>query len=325
MKEEEIRPKRIFDEFRRLAELDAEKYFGADGREHVCCPACGLNGLYSFTKHTFVYEECPACQTLFANPRPPVEAFSLFYRESESAKYVASTFYKETAEARREKIWRPKAKMLSEIIKRFGADQHDMVDVGGGYGIFAEEYGKISGKQVTVIEPGSALADACRGKGLKVIQGFLEDIGPGQLPDSPKVFVSFELFEHLHTPEKFLQHLGDLMLSGDMFIFTTLSGAGVDIQALWEDSKSVSPPHHLNFFNPKSARILLERAGFDVLQTSTPGKLDIDILYNNQQYIKDRFWRTFIIQSGENERQAMQSFIAENGLSSHMLVVCRKP
>lgn len=324
MKEEDIRPQKIFDEYLRLAESDTQKYFNASERYPVACPACGLYGHYSFAKHGFIYEECHACQTLFVSPRPPVQAFSRYYQESESAKYWASTFYKETAEARREKLWHPKAIMVRQILERLSAEQHDLVDIGGGYGIFAEEYEKVSGKKVTVIEPGPALAQVCRNKGLHVVQGFLENISPEQLGTGAKAFVSFELFEHLHDPEKFLRHLFDLMFVGDLFIFTTLSGTGVDIQALWEDSKSVSPPHHLNFLNPKSAKILLERVGFKVLQISTPGKLDIDILCNNQQHIKDRFWRTFAIQATEGEKQAMQSFVAENGLSSHMLIVCQK-
>ncbi len=324
MKEDEIRPKQIFDEYLRLAEIDTQKYFGAGECLPVCCPACGLNGIFSFTKHGFTYEECPTCQTLFVSPRPHREAFSRYYQESESAKYWASTFYKKTAEARREKLWLPRTRMVHELIKQFGTAQQSIVDIGGGYGIFAEEFEKISGQQVTVIEPGPALATVCRDKGIKVVQDFLEDIRTEQLEVGPKAFVSFELFEHLHDPESFLRHLLDLMSVGDIFIFTTLSGAGVDIQALWEDSKSVSPPHHLNFLNPKSVQILLNRLGFTVLQTSTPGKLDIDILCNNQQHIKDRFWRTFVIQAAEDEKQAMQMFIAGHGLSSHMLVVCQK-
>lgn len=324
MKEEEIRPKQIFDEYLRLTERDTETYFNGIKRDDVACPACGLEGVHSFVKQGFSYRECLACQTLFVSPRPPAEAFSRYYQESESAKYWASTFYKETAEARREKLWRPKALMIQELLEQFATEQHGLVDIGGGYGIFAEEYEKISGKKVTVIEPGPALAQVCRDKGLVVVQGFLENIKPEQLGAGPKAFVSFELFEHLHDPEEFLRHLFDLMLVGDLFIFTTLSGVGVDIQALWEDSKSVSPPHHLNFLNPKSAQTLLKRVGFDVLQTSTPGKLDIDILCNNQQHIKDRFWRTFAIQATEDEKQTMQSFVANNGLSSHMLVVCQK-
>lgn len=324
MKEEEIRPKQIFDEYLRLTERDTETYFRGGKSVNITCPACSSEGIHSFVKQGFSYKECLTCQTLFVSPRPPAESFSRYYQESESAKYWASTFYKETAEARREKLWRPKALMIRDLVDRLGTEQHGLVDIGGGYGIFAEEYEKVSSKKVAVIEPGPALAQVCRDKGLQVIQGFLEDINSEQLGGGSKVFVSFELFEHLHDPEKFLCRLFDLMLDGDLFIFTTLSGVGVDIQALWDNSKSVSPPHHLNFLNPKSARILLERVGFDVLQTSTPGKLDIDILYNNQQHIKDRFWRTFVIQATENEKRAMQSFIANNGLSSHMLVVCQK-
>lgn len=324
MKEEEIRPKRIFDEYLRLTERDVEKYFKDGLRYDVPCPACGAEGVHSFIKQGFTYKECPACKTLYVSPRPTAEAISRYYQESESAQYWASTFYKETAEARREKLWRPKALTIHELVGRFGTEQHGLVDIGGGFGIFTEEYQKISGKPVVVIEPGPALAQVCREKGLEVVQGFLEEIKSEQLGGGPKAFVSFELFEHLHDPEKFLRHLLNLMNVGDLFIFTTLSGAGVDIQALWEDSKSVSPPHHLNFFNPGSVQVLLRRVGFDVLQTGTPGKLDIDIICNNQNHIKDRFWRTFAFQATEDQKAAMQLFIAENGLSSHMLVVCQK-
>jgi 2-polyprenyl-3-methyl-5-hydroxy-6-metoxy-1,4-benzoquinol methylase len=324
MNEEEIRPKQIFDEYLRLTEIDAEKYFRHSVHTAIHCPACGDAGVHVFTKHGFSYEECPACQTLFVSPRPAADAFSLYYQVSDSAKYWASTFYKETAEARREKLWMPKAQMVKQIIEGFGADQYAIFDIGGGYGIFAEEYEKISGNKVTVIEPGPELAKVCRNKGLNVVEDFLENIQFEQIGGALKAFVSFELFEHLHDPEHFLLHLNNLMSKGDLFIFTTLSGVGVDIQTLWNDSKSVSPPHHLNFFNPKSTRLLLERSGFNVLKISTPGKLDIDILCSNQDKIKDRFWRTFAIQSTSEEKRLMQNFVAENGLSSHMLVVCQK-
>ena len=115
------------------------------------------------------------------------------------------------------------------------------------------------------------------------------------------------------------------MVSGDLFIFTALSGIGVDIQVLWENSKSVSPPHHLNFMNPKSLNLLLIRLGFENLEVTTPGKLDLDILANNGSFIKDRFWCTFIRVATDQEKKVWQEMIASSGLSSHMMAVCRKP
>jgi hypothetical protein len=208
---------------------------------------------------------------------------------------------------------------------RYQAARHSVIDIGGGFGIFAEELQILSGSPITIIEPGPDLAKVCREKSLLVIEKFLEQVVIGDLPGGPKAFVSFELFEHLHSPGAFLSCLKELMSSGDLFVFTTLSGAGVDIQALWEDSKSVSPPHHLNFLNPTSVAILLERTGLELLEVTTPGKLDLDILSNGRVDIKDRFWRTFIATASAEVIERWQNLLAETGFSSHMMVICRKP
>ena len=107
MKEEEIRPAKIFDEYLRLAKEDADTYFGEAERQNVDCPACGGKGVFAFVKYGFDYENCPECHTLFVNPRPVAETFSRYYTESPSSKYWASTFYKKTADVRREKLWKP--------------------------------------------------------------------------------------------------------------------------------------------------------------------------------------------------------------------------
>ena len=115
------------------------------------------------------------------------------------------------------------------------------------------------------------------------------------------------------------------MRSGDLFIFTTLAGTGLDIQALWEGSKSVSPPHHLNFLNPHSVKLLLERVGLLSLEVTTPGKLDIDILSNNYELIKDRFLKTFVTYATDSEKEIWQQMISDSGWSSHMMICCQKP
>lgn len=325
MKEEEIRPQKIFDEYLSLAKQDTETYFSEVEKILGVCPACESVADHAFDKNGFSYEVCPNCQTLFVNPRPVALAFSKYYTESPSSKYWASTFYKQTAEARREKLWKPKARLLLQTLEKYNSSEYMLVDVGGGFGLFAEEIRLLSDKSPVVIEPGPDLAAACRDKSLHVVEKFLEDVTPADLPSGAKAFVSFELFEHLHDPSAFLGQLMGLMNSGDLFIFTTLSGAGVDIQVLWEDSKSVMPPHHLNFLNPRSVELLLNRLGFESLSITTPGKLDIDILDNNFEAIKDHFWRTFIATASHDQKEDWQAMIAASGWSSHMMVVCRKP
>jgi len=325
MKEEEIRPKDIFDEYLRLAEIDAKKYFLETEHQIINCPACNSKGEYSFQKSGFKYEVCKKCDTLFVNPRPTAESFNKYYQESESASFWANTFYKLTAEARREKLWKPKAKKVLQIILKYTSEERPLiVDIGGGYGIFSEEIQALINRPPTVVEPGPLLAEVCRKKGFKVIEKFLEQVEIDDLTGEKKFFVSFELFEHLHNPLFFLKNLERLMNKGDLFIFTTLSGVGADIQALWNDSKSISPPHHINFFNPYSAKLIIEKAGLSLLEVSTPGKLDVDILLNNKNKIKDRFLKTLIHHSSKEQRNSLQEWLSSNGFSSHMWLVCTK-
>jgi hypothetical protein len=324
--ENEIRPEHIFNEYLKLTVKDTITYFEHAERSNINCPACGFNGSLLFTKHGFTYDECEKCKSIYVNPRPVKEAFDNYYTDSPSTEYWATTFYKITENARREKLWKPKALLIKNKIEKFQGDKliEYIVDIGGGYGVFDEEIKKIMNINTLVIEPSVHLSNICREKGLDVIEKFMEDMLPHELPDVRKCFVSFELFEHLHDPFVFLETVRNNMLKDDLFIFTTLSSMGIDIQILGEYSKSVSPPHHLNFLNPKSVSNLLEKVGFDVLEAITPGVLDIDILKNNKQHIKDHFWNNFLDYASEIELSDMQKFISNAGLSSHMMIICRK-
>ncbi len=324
--EEEIRPQKVFDEYLRLTEIDTETYFSDVKRVEIDCPACGGKGEGWAFKSGFSYKLCPDCLSIYVSPRPVMDAFNAYYTDSPSTKYWATTFYKVTEAARREKLWKPKAQMIKDRIKIY--EDNDpvryIIDIGGGYGVFDEEIKNIMDIDAIIIEPSIHLAKVCRDKGLSVVEKFMEDIQPGELPEGRKCYVSFELFEHLHDATLFLETVFKNMKKDDLFIFTTLSSMGVDIQLLGEHAKALSPPHHLNFLNPKSVSKLLEKNGFTVLEAITPGRLDIDILKKNQQYIKDPFWKNVISYYGEEELSTLQEFIASAGLSSHMMITCKK-
>ena len=327
VKEEEIRPEKIFDEYLRLTKIDTYDFFNNSDKVKIKCPACGKNDYELWVKkNDFEYQLCNNCQSIYVSPRPLAKYFHSYYQDSPSTKYWATTFYKETESARRDKLWIPKAKLVKNLIIKYQGSNFikNLVDIGGGYAVFDEEISKIMNLNITVIEPSLHLAKICRGKGFDVIEKFMEDIEYDELSQDRKCFVSFELFEHLHNPEEFLINLNKCMKSGDIFIFTTLSGIGLDIQVLREDAKALSPPHHLNFLNPKSVSMLLERNGFNVLEATTPGKLDIDILERNKENIKDTFWKNYVDYSSDSEKEKMQQFISDSGLSSHMMITCIK-
>jgi hypothetical protein len=326
--EEDIRPEKVFNEYLKLTEIDTVTFFSNVDTIEISCPSCDSCDSKEWVKKSlFTYKLCTRCLTIYVSPRPVIQSFNAYYTDSPSTKFWATTFYKLTEVARREKLWKPKAEMIKQRILKFGDGEpvEYIIDIGGGYGVFDEEIKTIMDIKAIVIEPSVYLAQICRDKGLEVIEKFMEEISTGELPEGRKCYVSFELFEHLHDPTKFLQTVYNSMNIGDIFIFTTLSGMGIDIQLLGKHAKALSPPHHLNFLNPKSVSALLEKNGFKVLEAITPGKLDIDILTKNKEHISDIFWKNVLDYLNESESSELQDFIAKNGLSSHMMISCIKP
>lgn len=324
--EEDIRPAKIFAEFLKLARQDCQTYFSGIERERLSCPACGGNTLdFRFRKIGFDYEECASCGTLFVNPRPSSAAFSKYYRESQSSKYWASHFYRQTEEARRTKLIRPKARRVVELCLSIEAGRHlsVLVDVGAGYGVFCEEIRALRPDWVIQpIEPGPSLAAVCQEKGFSPIESFMEDVIPARLPPGPRLVTCFELLEHVHDPQRFCTKLAGL-LDGGLLVMTTLSGTGFDIQLLGEASNSIHPPHHINFINPEAAVKLLQRCGLQPLLIETPGELDVDIVRKQSDIVQDRFLRS-LVTGPQTLRESFQRFLRDNQLSSHIWIVAQE-
>lgn len=326
MKESEIRNRDVHNRYLELVKIDADFFF----RDHnsfvnIACPACGSKKLKSaFEKEGFVYVECTECDTLFNNPRPDSEGLGKFYGESPSTTYWVNEFFMPMAEIRRDKIFKPRAKYIAEKFPELVNGR--IADIGAGFGLFMEELRKLwPCSQISAIEPSVDMAKIIREKGFDVIQKMVEDVSV--MEGGFDLLTSFELFEHLYDPGLFLKKAYNLLRPGGYLYITTLNGWGFDIQLFWEKSKSISPPHHLNFFNPESARIILEKYDFEIEEISTPGELDWDIVegaFKHENYDPGRFFRTVAIHTGDNVKKEFQSWLKAGRLSSHMRIVARR-
>jgi len=325
MKEEEIRKRDLFDKYLELVEKDVKDFFDFRDFERTSCPACRSRDLKGeFEKLGFAYGTCRKCSTLFVDPRPSFETLRRFYSSSPSTDFWVNKFFMPVAEARREKIFKPRAEYVSGLIENRSGNV--IGDVGAGFGLFLEELKKISPRnRYIAIEPSLEMAEICKSKGLEAVCSCLEDTDG--LEETFDILTAFELAEHLYNPEAFFSKAYSLIKPGGHFIMTTLNGKGFDILLLWDDSKSVTPPHHLNFFNPASIGLLLQRVGFSDIEVSTPGKLDWDIVEG--MIVRDgidlgRFWNVAANELKEEDKKALQEWIVRCNLSSHMRVVARK-
>lgn len=319
-KEEDIRPAKIFNQYLKLSNQD--RFFFKNNKNYINCPSCNTKkkNEFLFIKHGHKYVLCKKCLTIYVNPRPNLNQLMKYYKKSKSANFFANVFYKRTKKNRIKFIWNEKVKTVHNFIKKKYKD-YSIYDIGGGYGIFANLYYRKFKKKVCIIEPDKKMFDHCINEKNLAINKFLENVKKKDLDKKKKVFVSFELFEHLQSPNKFLKHLRKLMNSGDSFIFTTLSGIGADIKNLGVKSKSFSI-QHLNFFNPKSIKTLLNKNNFKVHKIETSGKLDIDILSKQSSQIENEVLKILIEMLTNKQKKTLQKKISLNNLSSHMRVFC---
>lgn len=324
MKETDIRNPEFLKEYVKLSALDVDELFDDSEYVRVACPACNsIKYVREFSKGGFDYVSCLNCDTIYVNPRPTQKQLDEFYSKSKSATFFAKNFIGPYAEKRREKIFVPRVR---DIIGGFPELSKKRIgDIGSGNGIFLEELKKYwQDADLVAIEPSSEAGKICRLKGLVVIPKMIEDVDESEGGFS--LLCSFELFEHLYNPSLFLSKIHSLLVEGGIIYLTTLNGRGFDIQMLWDKHDNVCPPHHLNFCNPKSMKILFERCGFEILSIETPGRLDWDIVEQrarNGELELGRFW-SGIVESDEKTKQEFQKWLQNNRLSSHIRVIAKK-
>ncbi|MEQ8228980.1 MAG: class I SAM-dependent methyltransferase [Rhodospirillales bacterium] len=327
MKESDIRPKDLFNRYLDLVRRDNEALF-ADraGFIDVDCPACGTEAVgRRFEKDGFEYRECADCRSLYQSPRPDTATLARFYQEAESVKFWGTEFYRQTAEARREKLFKPRARDIAELADRhLTAGLTRFCDIGAGYGTLLEEV--ITTNHFTTVsgvEPAPTLAALCRDKGFEIIEATIEDL-PQTAPRAD-FLTAFEVIEHVASPFDFLTGVKQLLSQNGIALLTTLTADGFDIQTLWDHSKAVHPPHHINLLSVEGYRSLIERAGLACVEITTPGKLDVDIVRNTLKENPDidvpPFIRRLVSESDENIRAAFQAFLADHRLSSHIRIL----
>ncbi len=295
----------------------------------VSCPACdGMEAVPRFKKNQISYVTCTRCQTFFVNPRPPQVVLEEFYSSSANYAYWNKYIFPTTEAARREKIFIPRVDRVLELCARHGVSSGSLLEVGSGFGTFCEELmSRKVFEKVVAIEPTPDLAETCRRRGIEVIESPIEKVSLNNqhLFD---VIVSFEVIEHLFSPKDFIAECKRLLKSGGLLIITCPNGNGFDVEVLGAASDTVDH-EHLNYFNPRSMKILLEREGFEMIESMTPGKLDAELVRKKVlagvfSLDEQPFLKRVLMSEWEALGAPFQSFITENHLSSNMLVAARK-
>lgn len=330
LREADIRPDALMPEQARRFAADVAWLLGRRERfVEVACPACGADAPeQAWAKYELSYQRCRTCETVYVSPRPDPDLLREYYATSENYEYWNRVIFPASEAARRERIFRPRAERLAEVVKRHGIRTRALVDVGAGFGTFAEEVTRLGiFDRVIALEPEPHLAETCRSKGLDVVEGLIEDAGIDV--EEIDVITSFEVIEHLFAPREFTERCRSLLSPGGLCLLTCPNVKGFDIVVLGERANAVDV-EHLNYMHPASLALMLERSGLDVIERQTPGRLDAElvrkkVLAGEFDLTGQPFLQQILIDEWESAGAAFQDYLSANGLSSNMWLLARRP
>lgn len=294
----------------------------------VGCPACGAEAhVPAFAKFGFSFRRCASCATIYMSPRPSEAVMADYYASSENYAYWATHIFPASEASRREKIHRPWLARILAYCERHGVPTGTLVEVGPGFGTFcavATESGRFG--RVLAIEPTPELARACRARGVEVIERRVEEAAVAVT--GADVLVAFEVIEHLFAPRRFVHDAAKLLKPGGLLVLSCPNGLGFDIATLGPDSLAVDS-EHVNLFNPDSLSLLTREAGFEILDVTTPGRLDAEfvrdaVLAGKIDLSGQPFLKRVLVEEWDSLGWPFQQFLAGNGLSSHMWLAARK-
>lgn len=323
LQESEIRPPSLMSEFKRLSIEEARTYFGSsESLTDVSCPACdSSNSDEVFLKDAFRYRQCTDCKSVFVSPRPTPEALDRYYRESKASRFRVEEFAKGTAEARRVHLLRSNANWMGRIVDEAGnPETRTYTDIETNLPQIFEETRSLGLFDLLhSLNPCPPLDAECESRGAVVARKPVS--GQGAIS-------AFEKLEHEFSPLEFLQEAVSMLERGGIFFFTTRTVSGFDLQVLWGKAPYIFVPEHLNLLSIDGIHALLERAGLDLLELSTPGQLDLQLVLHaisaDPEIEISPFFRYLLNHRDSEAHEDFQSFLQKHRLSSHIRVAAVK-
>ncbi len=323
LKEADIRPPALMSEFKRLSIQDACEFFADESQlVEVDCPACGSpERAPAFRRYDFLYNACSACGSVFVSPRPSDEALTHYYAHSRASRFRVEHFSRDTAKARRYHLLASHANWMGQLFDETGNRE-------------ARSYADLNSYSPEIFDEIRALGlfDTLLSVDplLPVNGGAGTPVQTAAMPALAGVgaISAFEKLEHQFSPFAYMGVVRGALAPDGLFFFTTRTISGFDLQVLWDKTPYIFVPEHLNLLSIEGITRLIARSGLELVELSTPGQLDIELVRHAVQQDPSITLPPFLEYLLER-RDALahadfQEFLQKHRLSSHVRVAAKR-
>ena len=257
------------------------------------------------------YLRCEQSGSLFLAEVPPPEAWAQLLSRLMRYRHSPEAFHAGLAGARTEHVYTPKLEWLLTTLRMQGLEQLPLLEVTtppSDFTALLTESGAFA-RVVTVNEMELAHA-AARADGGRYGAAVL-----------------LESLDRVDEPAGLLSAVVERLAPGGLFFVTALVSSGFDLAVLGLNNRYLYPPDRTNCFSLQGLEQLLRNHGLTLLEVSTPGVLDVEIVQAHCQQVPgiplSGFERQLLAASPQT-LEAFQSFLQQHRMSSFARIIGQK-
>jgi len=259
------------------------------------------------------YMRCPESGSLFLEELPDAASWAKLLQEVSHHRFSPEGFYPGLAQSRTEHVYTPKLEWIRDVLRLQGLHQPVILEAATPPSTFTY-----------------LLKDSGMFSDVRIVDEMALAAGSSNPPDGRRVqaAILLESLDRVDDPVAMLQGVAGRMEEGGLLFVTALVCSGFDLAVLGLHNLYLCPPDRANCFSLRGLSRLLTRAGFALIEVSTPGVLDVEVVRAHLQHDPalplSPFERQLIEADAQHTDGALQAFLQHQGLSSFARLVGKR-
>ncbi len=286
-----------------INDMRLELFGRVDGFEYLCCPETG---------------------SLFLAEMSASKTWARLLSQVSQFRHSPRAFHSDIAQSRSETVYLPKLEWVQSTIRLQGLNHPRLMEVVTlpseftpilrNSGLFSEV---VTVEEMDLVMDGSSVSRPA----------LVRRTGMDGGDHSVQAAVLLESLDRVDDPTALLCAVAERLVDGGLIFVTSLVCSGFDMALLGVRNLYLYPPDRTNCFSLRGLEQLLRKSGFTLLEVSTPGVLDVEIVQAHLRYNPSLplspFERQLLADDAETHG-AFQSFLQQRGMSSFARIVGKK-
>lgn len=275
--------------------------------ERKDCPICSRKGVFIFRKYDRDYFQCTDCKSIYQITS--VDEIRQYAAMKTLEAFRHTEKYQSAAVEQRSGQWTELLEWLKYRTYRY---------LGTNKGLCVFDYDNYFDGFREIIEKDSFCS--------KYVAASVHEEESAECKESADLALYMACIQQTIEPVNDLKRVNKVLKKGGLVFLSSRLGTGFDILTLRGHAERIFPYSHTLLPSIKGIEQCLEKAGFRILETITPGNFDVTRVKANRNHIhkQDFFIRFMFGDDSDVNLEEFQRFLQKNRLSSYAQVIAEK-